>query len=188
MMKQMKDYLRKNIANILTASRFFIAMALLILYFTNSENWFWRCLALFLLGCLTDIFDGIVARKTDSVSNTGKILDPFCDKAMMLCMLLVLALGGYVYMWAFVLLAIKELLMIIGSLFFLNKKIVVMSNWYGKSATILLSFSVVLAVAGLRPFSDWALAVSLMWTFATMVQYATLYYKQIKENKRTENN
>ena len=176
----MKAFLKKNAANILTASRFFIAIALLILYFTGAENWFWRCLALFVLGCLTDVIDGTVARKTGSVSDIGKILDPFCDKAMMLCMLLVLALGDYIYMWIFIALAVKEALMIIGSLFFLNKKVVVMSNWYGKSATVLFSISVVLAVFGFRPYSDWALAISVVWTFVAMVQYAILYYKQIK--------
>lgn len=176
----MKDFFKKNAANILTFARFIVAVFILVLYFCGAENWFWRCLAIFVLGCITDVADGMVARRFGCVSDIGKILDPFCDKAMMLSMLLVLALGGKIYLWVFIALAAKEALMIIGSLFFIGKKIVVMANWYGKSATVLFSISVVLAVCGLRPYSDWALAVSVVWTFVAMVQYAILYYKQLK--------
>ena len=80
----MWNKIKNNSANIITSIRFFVAIAILILYFSNAENWLWRCLGLFIFGSLTDVIDGFVARKCHCVSGFGKLLDPICDKSMML--------------------------------------------------------------------------------------------------------
>ncbi len=182
----MKEMLKKNAANFITAIRFIVAIAILVLYFTNAENWLWRSIALFIFGSLTDVVDGYVARHFGCVSDLGKLLDPVCDKAMMLAMIMVLALGEYIYMWIFIALAAKEAAMVLGSGFFAKKKIVVMANWFGKSATALFTVAVVMAVFELRPYSDWVLAAAVVWTFVAMIQYAILYYKQLKAQKTEE--
>ncbi len=179
----MREGLRKNIANFITLIRLVVAIAILILYFSNSKNWFWRCIGLFALGSITDLFDGYVARKFNCVSDFGKLLDPLCDKSMMLSMLLVLALGEYIYLWIFLAVALKEVLMIIGSMFFFNKNIVVKSNWYGKLATGLLTASTIMAVCKWRPYSDYALFISVAWTFVAAIQYGILYFRQLKKLK-----
>lgn len=176
----MWEKLKNNLANIITAVRFFVAIAILILYFTDAQNWLWRCLGLFVFGSLTDVIDGFVARRLHCVSNLGKLLDPVCDKSMMLSMMLVLALGNYIYMWVFVALALKELIMVVGAALFFNKNIVVMSNWFGKLSTLTFTVAIVMSVFGLRPYCDWVLAAAVVWTFITMVQYGIYYYKQLK--------
>ncbi|MHC4590858.1 MAG: CDP-alcohol phosphatidyltransferase family protein, partial [Planctomycetota bacterium] len=45
---------------------------------------------LFILAAITDSLDGYLARKWDVTSTFGRIMDPFCDK--------VLILGGFIYM------------------------------------------------------------------------------------------
>ncbi len=175
--------LKNQAANIITAIRLVVAAAILLLYFTDAENWMWRSVGLFIFGSLTDVVDGYVARHFGCVSDLGKLLDPVCDKAMMLAMILVLALGNYIYMWVFIALAAKEAAMVLGSGFFAKKKIVVMANWFGKSATALFTAAVVLAVFELRPYSDWVLAAAVVWTFVAMVQYGILYYKQLKAQR-----
>ena len=176
----MWNKIKNNSANMITSIRFFVAIAILILYFSSAENWLWRCLGLFVFGSLTDVIDGFVARKCHCVSGFGKLLDPICDKSMMLSMILVLALGGYIYMWIFIALALKELIMVIGAIFFFNKKIVVMSNWYGKLSTLLFTVAVIMAIFGLQPYSDWILTAAVVWTVITMVQYGVYYFKQLK--------
>lgn len=180
----MHGIIKRNIANFITLIRLFVAIAILILYFTEAKNWFWRCIGLFVFGSVTDLFDGYAARKLGCISDFGKLLDPLCDKAMMLSILLVLSLGKYIYMWIFFALAAKELLMVIGSAFFFNKKIVVKSNWYGKLSTGLLTAAIIMAVFSWRPYSDYALTVAVIWTFIAMAQYGILYFKQLKGIKK----
>jgi CDP-diacylglycerol--glycerol-3-phosphate 3-phosphatidyltransferase len=57
-----------------------------------DENIVWAHIAvwLFILAAITDSLDGYLARKWDVTSTFGRIMDPFCDK--------VLILGGFIYM------------------------------------------------------------------------------------------
>ena len=66
--------LKRHAANFITASR--ILFAFLLLFFSASSPWF---LALYLLCGLTDMMDGAVARRTNSVSAFGAGLDTVAD-------------------------------------------------------------------------------------------------------------
>ena len=103
----MRQFLKNNIANALTAMRLVIAIYILILYFSNAKNWLWRCAGLFVFALLTDVVDGFVARKFHSVSNVGKLLDPICDKSLMFAMLLVLKFSKNVDLWVLIEYCIK---------------------------------------------------------------------------------
>ena len=95
--------------------------------------------ALVLVSALTDILDGVIARKYNMVSDLGKVLDPICDKvthaALMICLV-----TRYSYMWiVFALLALKELTMFtLGSIAIKRRGTVQSAKWYGKLCTIVL--------------------------------------------------
>jgi CDP-diacylglycerol--glycerol-3-phosphate 3-phosphatidyltransferase len=57
-----------------------------------DDNWIWAYIAvvLFILAAITDALDGYLARKWEVTSTFGRIMDPFCDK--------VLILGGFIYL------------------------------------------------------------------------------------------
>ena len=80
----------------------------------------------------------------------------------------------------FYILCAKELAMVVGSLFFLKKDIVVSSNWVGKAAAAVLFAGIVLA------FLNIAAAAYVLWlgvgvSLAAAVVYLKGYLKQIKE-------
>ena len=56
----------------------------------GANIWLWLALSVFLLASLTDVLDGHLARKWQVESTFGRIMDPFCDK--------VLVLGAFIYL------------------------------------------------------------------------------------------
>jgi cardiolipin synthase len=90
------------------------------------------------LSGLTDVVDGIVARRFNMVTDIGKIIDPIADKLTQLAVITCLALR---YSPMRVLLAahvIKELIMGIMGLMALKRNSINSAKWYGKVSTIVL--------------------------------------------------
>src|SRR5207237_777926 len=77
-----------NLPNALTLLRIFIVPPLVVVILTNvSENWLGKPryivgLGLFVIAALTDLFDGMIARRWKQVSKVGKLLDPIADKLL----------------------------------------------------------------------------------------------------------
>ncbi|MBB6430917.1 CDP-alcohol phosphatidyltransferase family protein [Algisphaera agarilytica] len=89
---------RKHIPNQLTMLRLVFAAAFfgvlqLYRYGEQHESPLWVlpvATALFILAAITDALDGYLARRWDVVSKFGRIMDPFCDK--------ILILGAVIYL------------------------------------------------------------------------------------------
>ncbi|MAB82934.1 MAG: hypothetical protein CMJ24_05800 [Phycisphaerae bacterium] len=92
---KVRSDLFKQIPNILTILRVVFAAGFfgaLSFYRVPDTGVFWGNVAvgLFVIAAVTDALDGALARKWDVVSTFGRIMDPFCDK--------VLVLGAFVYL------------------------------------------------------------------------------------------
>ena len=99
----------KNIPNILTILRL-LACPLLI-YLFEAKYFLW-VLIIFILACLTDFFDGYLARKGNYKTNFGKFLDPIADKALILtmCVLLIINLNFGIHIIPFYIIIIREII------------------------------------------------------------------------------
>jgi CDP-diacylglycerol--glycerol-3-phosphate 3-phosphatidyltransferase len=91
----MPEAVRRSLPNGLTMLRLLLAAAFfgtLNAYRYPAEHAVWAYVAvgLFILAAITDALDGYLARKWDVTSIFGRIMDPFCDK--------VLVLGGFIYL------------------------------------------------------------------------------------------
>jgi len=78
--------------NLLTGLRIFIVPVVVIFLLPDKPGQLRSFLAAlcFLIASLTDYFDGYLARKYDSVSSLGKILDPMADKLLIAATLVML--------------------------------------------------------------------------------------------------
>lgn len=126
-----------TIPNFLSLLRLLMIPLIVWLYCVQHN----RCAAAVtvLLSGITDIADGMIARRFRMVSDFGKILDPLADKltqgALMVCLL---SVHGWM-LWLLVLFIIKEMVMGITGLVVIRKKNMVNSaQWFGKVTTVVL--------------------------------------------------
>ncbi len=73
-----------NLPNKLTISRLVMIPVFMFFFYWNFTWHFFVPLAVFGVACLTDLFDGKIARKYGLVTNLGKFLDPIADKVLVL--------------------------------------------------------------------------------------------------------
>lgn len=126
-----------TIPNILSFFRLCLIPVIVWLY-VGMQDYLWTLLILILSG-VTDIVDGIIARRFNMVSNFGKAFDPVADKLTQMAMLFCL-ISRFPYMMApFVLLVVKEVFTGITALVSIKKTNTVKGAvWHGKLTTVSL--------------------------------------------------
>ena len=144
----MKEKIRRlftniwTIPNVLTMIRLILIPVFVVLFFNGLRK---AALAVFVAASLTDMLDGYLARKLNQVTDFGKLFDPLADKLMVLTAMVCQAIAG-VFPWsAVIIVACKELYMVLGGVFMLKKGVVVYSNLVGKAAQVCFIASLVLA-------------------------------------------
>ena len=78
-----------NLPNKLTVSRMFMIPVFILFFYLEFIGHYFVALAIFGVACLTDLFDGKIARKYNLVTNLGKFLDPIADKVLVLSALVI---------------------------------------------------------------------------------------------------
>jgi cardiolipin synthase len=71
-----------NIPNILTVSRIIAIPVVLLFIYWGGESGNWLALAAYTYACITDFFDGYLARAWHQQSAFGRFLDPIADKLL----------------------------------------------------------------------------------------------------------
>ena len=126
-----------TIPNILSFFRLVLIPVIVWLY-VGKQDYLWTLLILTLSG-VTDIVDGIIARKFNMVSNFGKAFDPVADKLTQMAMLFCLVSRFKYMMIPFVLLVVKEVVTGITSLVSIKRTGTVKGAvWHGKLTTVSL--------------------------------------------------
>ena len=80
-----------TLPNLLSLFRILIIPVLVYLLSFSDPTSALLAAGLFLIASITDFFDGYLARRNQSVSDVGKILDPLADKLMVASALIMLA-------------------------------------------------------------------------------------------------
>lgn len=108
-------------------------------FWSYTANNYLVAAILFFAAGVSDMLDGMIARKYNLTSELGKIIDPLADKLMQMCAVVMLALEFHQLIWLLVLLCTKEVAMIIGGFKMIkDKKEIMPSKWYGKLNTAII--------------------------------------------------
>ncbi len=76
----MWNYFKQKLPNLLTISRVLAMPIIIFSFYIESQYTCWITISIFLFACITDFFDGYLARVWDVQSEFGKLFDPIADK------------------------------------------------------------------------------------------------------------
>ena len=100
----------KNLPNVLTVTRLFLTAGFI---FCLIHSGFWAMLAavlLFMTACLTDYYDGYLAKELNLESNFGKIMDPIADKFLVLAAFFIFERMQIITPWMFWSIFLREVI------------------------------------------------------------------------------
>ena len=113
---------------------------------------------LFVFLCVTDILDGHIARKTGTVTDLGKFLDPIADKVVVVVMLLLVICHGVglaIFPYNSLVIALlggivlsRELIIGAFRCIAAGKGLVLAADIYGKVKTVLLDIGIAILILG----------------------------------------
>ncbi len=131
---------------------------------------------LFILASVTDMLDGLIARRRNLITNFGKFMDPLADKLLVTAVLVCLVSLGRVPVWAVLIVLGREFAMTGFRMIAAEKQMVISASRLGKRKA---NFQTFWLIALLFPF-DWTpwqiLTQVLMWialalTVGSFVEY-----------------
>ena len=146
-----------NLPNFLTVCRFFLTVVMVSLLFWREGAWAPAAFPVFLVGSLTDYWDGRLARQRNQITRFGTLMDPIADKA--------LTLGAFTSFWALglvsglwvLVVAVRDIIVTVPRLFSAGKEPAraVRSSGKQKTAFQMIYISLVLAYVSARRTSLW---------------------------------
>ena len=178
-------------------SMFRIVLIIPMIVFFLSKNYIGAVICIVISG-LSDMFDGMIARRFNQISKLGKMLDPIADKLTLVAVIICIGILIPNLRLLVIILAAKDILMLIGGAYLIHRGITPpAAKWYGKIATVVFYISVT-AIVGIEVFGGAQLAAQLSVLITTLltvtslvmifalVMYAILFFQLLKENRKNK--
>lgn len=173
-----------NAPNILSFIRIIIIIPF-ALYFLNDD--YLSAAIMLMFSGLSDMFDGIIARKLNQITKLGKILDPVADKLTLTAVIICMGIKFPEIFPLVIILLLKDLSMLIAGSFLLKKGIEPPSaKWYGKISTVFFYISVIIIVSlkaiwriNIPALSISLLSVTVIFMLFALFKYFILFLKLI---------
>ncbi len=180
-----------NLPNVLSLIRLGMVPLVPAFYFSEVPYGNLWAAGIYGLASLTDVLDGVIARKYGLITRLGRVLDPLADKCMSFCVLICIIIKWRSSIpelfWAGVVFFCKESLMGLGALV-QYKKIddVPPSNFIGKISTAFFfaAFFLILVFESALPriVIVGAVWVSITLTILAFFKYLLMFVSNIKKD------
>lgn len=175
-----------TIPNLLSLLRLLMIPLIVWLYCVKQE-YVWATVMILVSG-LTDVVDGIIARKWGMVSDFGKILDPIADKCTQGAIILCLTVRHWLMWLLITLFVVKEICMAaMGFLVLRRKDSVNSAKWHGKVNTVVLYAVLMLLIlfpAMPTLFSNSLIVLCCGLCLLSFVLYAIFYFRLLFDEKK----
>ena len=126
----------------------------LILLYLDFEYSNYIAMGIFIIAGLTDLADGIVARKRNQVTDFGKFMDPLADKVLTFAAMLWFIEIGLMPAWLVLIVIIREFMVTGMRLVAAAKGTVIASTMFGKIKTTVTVCALILMFL---PLHEWML-------------------------------
>ena len=125
-----------NLANKLTISRIILAGVFILFLFIKGPGAKFMAMAIFMAACITDYYDGYIARKTNSITSFGKLMDPIADKILVLGAFLAFVQMNVIPAWMVIIIITREFVITGIRILALSQKKVLAAEPGGKHKTV----------------------------------------------------
>ena len=192
-MKTLKTQL--NVPNTLSLIRLLLIPVFAVLYLSadrqDVSQHRWSASVLLFSG-MTDIADGIIARRFGLVTPLGKLLDPLADKLTQATVCICLTLRHPNLFFILILFILKELTMLIAGAFLYKKaqdRPLPSSKWFGKLNTVVFH-TVMLAIIAFPELAEQTILILLLiacgFMLFSFVMYIPEFFRFKQEISGTE--
>ena len=165
-----------NIPNSLTVFRIVLVPILVAVLLTEIPGREFWGLAIFLVASITDLFDGIIARRTGTITVTGALLDPIADKLLISAAFISLVELNLAPSWMVTCIVGREFAVSALRMIALERGIPISANSLGKAKMGAQITAVSILILGKKigawiVFGHIALWVALILTLVSMIVY-----------------
>ncbi len=181
-----------TIPNIISLIRIVLIPVFIAIYFSELKNAHAWAFVIIILSALSDMADGIIARRFDMVSDIGKVLDPIADKLTQVAIVVILCFKHKTLIPVFCVLFTKELLTAFAATFWFRKGMKpVSARWWGKLSTALLyaSFMYYMVIDMMTYHSLFAVDITIMVAIISCLLFSMCGYIKtvLLDTKQTQN-
>ena len=165
-----------NAPNILTLFRILLVPLLVVVLLTKFEGKEFVGLGVFLLAAVTDLLDGLIARRFGMVTRLGKLLDPAADKILTGAAFISLVEMGVAPAWMVVVIVARELAVSTLRSFAAAEHVVIAASVAGKVKTVVQVVAISLLIIYEKLGELQVLATFSLWAALVVTVYSGVEY------------
>ncbi|MDD4011079.1 MAG: CDP-diacylglycerol--glycerol-3-phosphate 3-phosphatidyltransferase [Sphaerochaetaceae bacterium] len=140
-----------NIPNKLTATRLILAPFFAVAFYYGHKTGYLALMiasvAIYAVMELTDLLDGVIARRCNMITDLGKVMDPFADTISHITFFLCFFAIGLMPLMALLVILWREFSMSFVRMLVMGKGKALPANIFGKSKTVLYAICSLLSIA-----------------------------------------
>ena len=175
-----------NLPNKLTILRVLLIPVFVVLLLADFwGKWLdYLALAVFIIASLTDMLDGMIARKYNLITNFGKFMDPLADKLLVCSAMICLLDLGRIPAWVVIVIIAREFIISGFRLVASDKGVVIAAGYIGTAKTVfqmIMIMLMILDIEQIQLFTDIVMYIAVALTIISLVDYIGRNYKVLKE-------
>lgn len=138
-----------NLANKITVFRIILIPVFLLLFYLDRV---YPALAVYIIACVSDFFDGQIARNRNQVTNFGKFMDPLADKLLVLSAMCCFVEAGTMPAWVVIVVLFREFAVSGLRLIAVEQGVIISAAFSGKVKTVTTMIAVGILIVISEPW------------------------------------